>query len=165
MLRLLTIFSARFFRSRCDLLLENLALRQQLAALKGRCPQVRLAVTYKWFRVMLRRHWHGWRAPAAAATRSNVEPQSPARLLPLRNLQPFVTPDALHPVLASPPAVPLQQRRDPEISIASILAGQLHDGLGECILVFALGQLIALRAPCWFTNRHARRSLMPCSCA
>jgi hypothetical protein len=33
MLRLLSIFSARFFCSRCDLFLENLVLRQQLALL------------------------------------------------------------------------------------------------------------------------------------
>jgi hypothetical protein len=34
LLRLLSILSARFFRTRCELLLENLALRQQLAVLK-----------------------------------------------------------------------------------------------------------------------------------
>src|ERR1035441_7356504 len=65
-------------------------------------------------------------------TRSIVEPQPPARLLPLRNLQPFATPDTLLPVLANLPAIPLQQRRDPAVTIASILAGQLHDGLSEC---------------------------------
>src|ERR1039457_7408905 len=55
--------------------------------------------------------------------RSIVEPQPPARLLLLRNLQPFATPDALHPVLANLPAVSLQQRRNAAITIASILAG------------------------------------------
>src|SRR5271167_1219134 len=90
--------------------------------------------------------------------RSIVEPQPPARLLPLRNLQPFATPDALYPVLANLPAVPLQQRRDPAIPIASVLAGQLHDGPGECILVFALCQQIALRAA-WLVHQPARPPL------
>ena len=88
-------------------------------------------------------------------TRSIVEPQPPARLLLLRNLQPFATPDALDPVLANLPAISLQQRRDPAVAIASILAGQLHDGLGECIFVFALCQLIALRAA-WLVHQPAR---------
>src|ERR1700678_4389222 len=88
-------------------------------------------------------------------TRSIVEPQPPAWLLPLRNLQPFATPDALHPILANLPAIPLQQRRDPAVTIASILAGQLHDGLRECILVFALGQWVALRAA-WLVHQPAR---------
>jgi hypothetical protein len=70
--------------------------------------------------------------------RSVVQPQPTARLLLLRYLQPFATPDALYPVLANLPAIPLQQRRDAAIAIASILTGQLYDGPGEGILVFAL---------------------------
>jgi hypothetical protein len=72
--------------------------------------------------------------------------QPPARLLPLRNLQPFATPDALHPVLANLPALPLQQRRDSTIAVTSILRGKIGDGPGECIFVLALCQLLALRA-------------------
>ena len=34
LLKLLSIVPTRFFRSRCDLLLENLALRQQLGVFK-----------------------------------------------------------------------------------------------------------------------------------
>jgi hypothetical protein len=55
--------------------------------------------------------------------RSVVEPQPPAWLLLLWNLQPFAAPDALDPVLANMLADALQQRRDPAIAIASILAG------------------------------------------
>ena len=55
--------------------------------------------------------------------RSIVEPQPPPRLLLLRNLQPFATPDALYPALADLPAVLLQHRRDPAVAVASILGG------------------------------------------
>jgi len=51
----------RSFCSRRDLLLENLALRQHLAALKGRRSRARLGIADKWFWVMLRRLWPGWR--------------------------------------------------------------------------------------------------------
>lgn len=49
------------FRSRRDLLLENLALRQQLAVLKARHPQPRLAAPDRLFWVVLRRFWSGWK--------------------------------------------------------------------------------------------------------
>ena len=52
LLRLLLVVATRSFHSRRDLLLENLALRQQ---------RVRLTVADKWFWVMLRRLWPGWR--------------------------------------------------------------------------------------------------------
>jgi hypothetical protein len=61
LLRLLFAIATRSFHARRDLLLENLALRQQLAVLKGRRPLVRLTVADKWFWVMLRRLWPGWR--------------------------------------------------------------------------------------------------------
>jgi len=61
LLRLLFAVATQSFHSRRDLLLENLALRQQLAVLKGRRPLVRLTVADKWFWVMLRRLWPGWR--------------------------------------------------------------------------------------------------------
>jgi putative transposase len=61
LLRLLFVVATRSFHPRRNLLLENLALRQQLAALKGRCPRARLTVADKWFWVMLRRLWPGWR--------------------------------------------------------------------------------------------------------
>jgi transposase InsO family protein len=47
-------------RSRRDLLLENLALRQQLAVLVQKRPRPRLAVPSKLFWVVLRQLWAGW---------------------------------------------------------------------------------------------------------
>ena len=51
----------RVFLTRRMLLLENLALRQQLAALKRRHARPRLAVFDKLFWVMARRFWSGWK--------------------------------------------------------------------------------------------------------
>jgi putative transposase len=61
LLRLLPVPVIRFFRSRRDLLLENFALRQQLAVLKRRHSHPRLAVTDRLFWVILRRFWSRWR--------------------------------------------------------------------------------------------------------
>src|SRR6266852_9217845 len=51
----------RLFRTRRWLLLENLALRQQLAALKRRHPRPRLTALDKFFWVFTRRFWSGWK--------------------------------------------------------------------------------------------------------
>lgn len=48
-------------RSRRNLLLENLALRQQLAVLTSRHPQSRLTTPDRLFWVILRRYWPGWK--------------------------------------------------------------------------------------------------------
>jgi len=61
LLKLLFVPFAMFFRSRRDLFLENLALRQQLAVLKRWHPQPRLAVSDRLFWVILRRLWRGWK--------------------------------------------------------------------------------------------------------
>jgi putative transposase len=61
LLRLLPVPVIGFFRSRRDLLLENFALRQQLAVLKRRHSHPRLAVTDRLFWVILRRFWSRWR--------------------------------------------------------------------------------------------------------
>src|SRR5215469_7369382 len=64
MLRLLKlIFGAfvRSFRARRDLLLENLALRQQLAVLARRHPQPRFSNGDRFYWILLRRFWSGWR--------------------------------------------------------------------------------------------------------
>jgi putative transposase len=50
----------RLFRSRRGLLLENLALRQQLAALKRRHPRPRLVAFDKLFWVLARKFWSRW---------------------------------------------------------------------------------------------------------
>jgi len=60
-LRLLFVLLVRSARSRRDLLLENLALRQQLSVLKQRHPQPRFAISNKLFWVMLRRFWPRWK--------------------------------------------------------------------------------------------------------
>jgi len=60
-IRLLVGAMLRLFRSRRTLLLENLALRQQLAALKRRHPRPRLAAFDKLFWVLAPRFWSGWR--------------------------------------------------------------------------------------------------------
>ena len=51
----------RVFRSRRNLLLENLVLRQQLAVLKRQRPRPRIAALDKLFWVLARRLWSGWK--------------------------------------------------------------------------------------------------------
>src|ERR1700692_3081328 len=51
----------RIFHSRRRLLLENLALRQQLAALKRKHPRPRLSAFDRFFWVLARRFWSGWK--------------------------------------------------------------------------------------------------------
>jgi len=53
------------FRSREDLVLENLALRRQLLALHAQRPRTRLTAPHKLFWVALRTFWSGWRKPLA----------------------------------------------------------------------------------------------------
>lgn len=60
-LRVITATSGKILRSRRDLLLENLALRQQLAVLAKKPPRPRPSLTDKLFWVALRRLWSGWR--------------------------------------------------------------------------------------------------------
>src|ERR1035441_7033170 len=59
-LRIILVLYSRFFHSRRDLLLENLALRQQLGVLQRRRPQPRFGISDKFFWVILRRLWPGW---------------------------------------------------------------------------------------------------------
>ena len=61
LLRLIPALVTQVFRSRRDLLLENLALRQQLTVLSRRHPQPRFAVSDRFFWVILRRLWCGWK--------------------------------------------------------------------------------------------------------
>jgi len=51
----------QLLRSRRSLLLENLALRQQLAALKRKIPRPRLVIFDKIFWVLARRFWSDWK--------------------------------------------------------------------------------------------------------
>ena len=61
LLRLLFALLVRSVRSRRHLLLENLALRQQLAVLARRRPQPRFSAQDKLFWIVLCRLWPGWR--------------------------------------------------------------------------------------------------------
>ena len=61
LMRLLFGLLPQSFRSRCALLLEILALRQQLAVLRAKHPPPKLAAADKLFWVILRRLWPGWK--------------------------------------------------------------------------------------------------------
>jgi putative transposase len=58
--------------SREDLILENLALRQQLLALHTHRPRRRLTILHKLFWVVLQRLWSGWRGPLILVTPRTV---------------------------------------------------------------------------------------------
>lgn len=60
-LGVLIAFSAQLFRSRCCLLLENLALRQQLSIVIRKQPRPRLTLPDKLFWIALSRFWSGWK--------------------------------------------------------------------------------------------------------
>src|SRR5215469_8704740 len=60
------------FRSREDLVLENLALRRQLLALHAQRPRRRLTAMHKLFWVALRTFWSGWRKPLILVTPRTV---------------------------------------------------------------------------------------------
>src|SRR5258705_12790048 len=62
----------RLLRARRSLLLENLALRQQLAVLKRRRPRPRLDLLDKLFWVAVRRLWSGWQPSLIAVTPETV---------------------------------------------------------------------------------------------
>jgi len=64
------LFSA--FRSQKDLVLENLALHQQLLALHAQRPRRRLTALHKLFWVALRMFWSGWRKPLVLVTPRTV---------------------------------------------------------------------------------------------
>ncbi len=60
------------FRSREDLILENLALRQQLLALHAKLPRPRLGLAEKVFWLALRRFWSGWKKSLVVVTPQTV---------------------------------------------------------------------------------------------
>lgn len=61
-----------FFRSPQDLILENLALRQQLLALKAKRPRRRLSTPHKVFWIALLRLWSGWKQSLVLVTPRTV---------------------------------------------------------------------------------------------
>lgn len=62
----------RLMSSRRDLLMENLALRQQLAVLKARRPKPRLSMPDKLFWVLARRLWSHWKQSLLDVTPETV---------------------------------------------------------------------------------------------
>src|SRR6201982_2632988 len=60
------------FHSREDLVLENLALHQQLLALHAQRPRRRLTTLHKLFWVALRTLWPGWRKTIVLVTPRTV---------------------------------------------------------------------------------------------
>ena len=62
----------RLFRGRHSLLLENLALRQQLVVLKRRHPRPRLGLFDKLFWVAGRRVWSAWKQSLIIVTPETV---------------------------------------------------------------------------------------------
>src|SRR5271167_537561 len=60
------------FRSREELLLENLALRQQLLALHAKRPRPRLSSVDRLFWVVLRGIWSGWKRSLILVTPETV---------------------------------------------------------------------------------------------
>jgi putative transposase len=71
-LRHLLSWMVSAFSSRKDLLLENLALRQQLFALHTKRPRRRLTILDKLFWVTLRASWSGWTKPLVLVTPRTV---------------------------------------------------------------------------------------------
>ena len=71
-IRLLVGVILRLFRTRRTLLLENLALRQQLVALKRKRPRPTVAVFDKLFWVLARRFWSGWKDALIVVTPETV---------------------------------------------------------------------------------------------
>src|SRR5215469_8307085 len=68
------------FGSRKNLVLENLALRQQLLAFHSKRPRRRFSTTQKLFWVVLRRFWSGWQKPLVLITPRTVIVVAPCRL-------------------------------------------------------------------------------------
>src|SRR5664279_4731549 len=60
------------FRSRDELILENLALRQQLLALHSKRPRPRLSSVDRLFWVVLRKFWTGWKRSLILVTPETV---------------------------------------------------------------------------------------------
>lgn len=75
MFRVLRLFLGllrRCFHSRRDLLLENLALRQQLSALQRRRPRARLGLMDRLFWIAARRLWSKWKQALMVVTPETV---------------------------------------------------------------------------------------------
>ena len=74
-----------------------------------------------------------------------IQPEPPFLLVLLWDLQPFASPDALHPFVVHTPARVVQQAGDHPISIAPVLVGQLDDIVGQTLLIGPAMRHLALR--------------------
>src|SRR5947208_14081965 len=68
------------FRSRQELILENLALRQQLLALHAKRPRRRLSAREKLFWIVLRKLWQRWNKPLIPGDPENCDRVASRRL-------------------------------------------------------------------------------------
>ncbi len=87
-----------------------------------------------------------------------VEPQPASLGLLHRHFQPLPSPDAFDPLVVHMPALSAKQRRDPAVAVATVRAGQSHDGLGQPRLMVAIDTPIALRRA-WLVNDPAHPTL------
>ncbi len=62
-----------------------------------------------------------------------VEPQTSAFGLLLRNLQPLLAPDAIHPLVIDPPTLSSEQCRNPAIAVAPLPFGKLDNCFSELL--------------------------------
>lgn len=88
MLRLLTLLVALangLLRTRRDLILKSLALRQQLSALVLEHPRHRLGATDRMFWVLLRRFWSGWKQAMVWSSKDESRHYLPSSLQWRRN--------------------------------------------------------------------------------
>ena len=77
--------------------------------------------------------------------RAVVEPQTTAFRLFAGDFQPLTSPDPLDTLLVHRPAGSTQQRRDPAVSVAAILAGKFDDVGSQCCLVIGCRWGLSLR--------------------
>src|SRR5450755_2427075 len=68
----ITCYLNRTYHVLLTLILENLALRQQLLAFHAKRPRRRLTAAHKLFWVVLRRVWAGWKQPLVVVTPRTV---------------------------------------------------------------------------------------------
>ncbi len=66
---------------------------------------------------------------------SIIKPQTTPFELILRNLEPLLTPDTLHPLVVYLPTIPSQQGRYPSVSVTTIPDGQSDDRGPEGLLI------------------------------
>jgi len=73
-IRFVLLTARSFFSSCAGLLLENVALRQQLAVMKNSIKRPRLRLRDRLFWILLSRTWAGWRCPLVIVKPATVIP-------------------------------------------------------------------------------------------